>query len=117
GGVIVPGVEVSLEALLNRAAKLAPVELTAPPRVVGRNTSHAMQSGIVFGYACLVDGMVDKLKAELGFACEVLATGGLARLIVPHTSSVTSIDEDLTLLGLWLIYQKNHEQAEPGGVA
>ena len=109
GGVIVPGVEVSLAALLGRAAKLGPVELVAPPSVVGRNTPHAIQSGIVYGYACLVDGLVARIKAELSFECSVLATGGLARLIVPHTHTVADIDADLTLTGLRLLYEKNRQ--------
>ncbi len=78
GGVIVPGVRVSLDGLLQSAAKLRPVELSEPPRVLGRNTTHALQSGITHGYASLVDGLVDRLIAELGFACKVIATGGLA---------------------------------------
>ncbi len=109
GGVIVPGVEVSLGALLGRAAKLGPVELNAPPSVLGRNTPNAIQSGIVYGYACLVDGLVEKLRSELTFECSVLATGGLARLIAPHTKLLTNVDPDLTLLGLRLLYDKNRQ--------
>jgi type III pantothenate kinase len=107
GGVIVPGVEVSLGALLGRAAKLSPVELLAPARVVGQSTPHAIQSGVVYGYACLVDGLVDKIRSELGFECRVLATGGLAKLIVPHTERLVEIDENLTLEGLRILYEKN----------
>jgi type III pantothenate kinase len=115
GGVIVPGVEVSLAALLGRAAKLGPVELTAPPHVVGRNTPHAIQSGIVFGYAGLVDGLVKRITQELPFECAVLATGGLARLIVPEAQSVNVIDENLTLTGLRLLYEKNRQVTPQSG--
>jgi type III pantothenate kinase len=107
GGVIAPGIRVSLEALLGRAAKLRPVEIAAPPSVLGRNSAHSMQSGIIHGYASLVDGLVGKLKAELGFPCTVLATGGLAPLIAQHTQSIESVDPELTLVGLRLIYQRN----------
>jgi len=107
GGVIAPGIRVSLEALLGRAAKLRPVEIAAPPTVLGRNSAHSLQSGIVHGYAALVDGLVTKLKAELGFPCAVLATGGLASLIAEHTQSIESVDADLTLIGLRLIYERN----------
>ncbi len=115
GGVIVPGVEVSLAALLGRAAKLGPVELAAPPHVVGRNTPHAIQSGVVYGYACLVDGLVEKLKKELAFPCSVLATGGLAPLIAPETVLVKDVDESLTLLGLRLLYEKNRHGSRAAG--
>jgi type III pantothenate kinase len=107
GGVIAPGIRVSLEALLGRAAKLRPVEIAAPPSVLGRNSAHSIQSGIIHGYASLVDGLVEKLKAELGFPCAVLATGGLAPLIAQHTQSIQSVDPELTLVGLRLIYQRN----------
>jgi type III pantothenate kinase len=106
GGVIVPGIQVSLDALLRRAAKLSRVEIAAPPHVVGRNTTHALQSGIVHGYASLVDGLLEKLRDELGFPCEVIATGGLAALIASHTRSVRLVDEDLTLQGLRLLHER-----------
>ena len=107
GGVIVPGVQLSLDALLVRAARLTHVELAEPPRVVGRNTTHALQSGVVHGYCALVDGLVDKLKRELGFPCEVIATGGLAELIAKHSTTVGSVDINLTLEGLRLLYERN----------
>ena len=106
GGVIVPGIQVSLEALLHRAAKLSRVEIAVPPHVLGRNTTHALQSGIVHGHAALVDGMVHRLVTELAFPCEVIATGGLASLIVKHSETVARIDENLTLLGLRLLYER-----------
>lgn len=107
GGVIVPGIQVSLDALLQRAAKLSRVELAAPPRVLGRNTTHAIQSGLVHGYASMVDGLVEKLRNELGFECRVIATGGLAPLIARHTQSVREVDEDLTLTGLRLLHERH----------
>jgi type III pantothenate kinase len=107
GGVITPGVQISAEALFSRAARLARVELALPPRVVGRNPVHSMQSGIVYGYAGLVDGLVARLVKELGYPCKVIATGGLARLIGPETSVIETIDDDLTLTGLRLIHERN----------
>lgn len=107
GGVIVPGVQVSLDGLLGRAAKLSRIELAEPPRVIGRNTPHAMQSGIIYGYASLVDGLLDKIEAEMGVKFRTLATGGLAERICRHTSRVDELCPDLTLEGLRLIYEKN----------
>jgi type III pantothenate kinase len=107
GGVIVPGAQVSLDALLERAAKLGPIEIAEPPRVLGRNTVNALQSGIVHGQASLVDGLVEKLIVELGFPCRVLATGGLAGIVCKHTRLVEEVDQNLTLDGLRLIYERN----------
>lgn len=107
GGVIVPGMRVSFDALVARTAQLRDVELIAPPRVLGRNTVECLQSGIVYGYASLVDGLVAKLRAELPFTCRVLATGGLAKVIAPHASSIERVDPDLTLRGLYWIHQRN----------
>ncbi|MCC6215467.1 MAG: type III pantothenate kinase [Polyangiaceae bacterium] len=113
GGVIVPGVQVSLDGLFGRAAKLTRIELAEPPRVLGRNTTHALQSGIIHGYASLVDGLVEKLAAEADYPCRVLATGGLAPLIVRHTRSVESVDEHLTLDGLRILHERNAVAAAP----
>jgi len=113
GGVIVPGVQVSLDGLLGRAAKLSRIELNAPPRVIGRNTAHAMQSGIIHGYASLVDGLLEKITEELGHPFRTLATGGLSELICRHAKRVDEICPDLTLDGLRLIYERNHH-ARPG---
>jgi type III pantothenate kinase len=107
GGVIVPGVKVSLEGLMQSAAKLRPVELTAPPQVLGRNTTHAIQSGAIHGYAAMVDGLVEKLQQELGFPCRVIATGGLSSLIGKHTKRIEQLDPNLTLEGLRILYERN----------
>lgn len=107
GGVIAPGIQISAEALFSRAARLHRVEIALPPRVVGRNPVHSMQSGIAYGYAGLVDGLCARLKRELGYPCRVIATGGLARLIAPQTESIEVVDDDLTLSGLRLLYERN----------
>jgi type III pantothenate kinase len=105
GGAIVPGVQVSLDALVSRAAKLSRVDLVAPKRAIGKNTTHALQSGIVFGYAALVDGLVERMSAELGPPVTVFATGGLAELIASHTRSIERVVPSLTLDGLCSIYE------------
>ena len=107
GGVIAPGVQISAEALFSRAARLHRVEIALPPRVVGKNAAHSMQSGIVYGYAGLVDGLCARLTRELGHPSRIVATGGLARLIAPQTESIEAVDDDLTLTGLRLLYERN----------
>lgn len=107
GGVIVPGAQVSLDGLLARAAKLSRIELAAPPHVIGKNTIHSMQSGVVFGYAALVDGLLDKIAREMESPCHTIATGGLAHLVCAHTERVQKIVPNLTLEGLNLIFQRN----------
>jgi type III pantothenate kinase len=107
GGVLAPGLQISADALFARAAKLPRVEITKPPKVLGRNTVHAMQSGIVYGYVGLVDGIVERLKAELEFPCAVIATGGLAPLIAPLSKTIAEIDDVLTLVGLRILYERN----------
>jgi type III pantothenate kinase len=107
GGVIAPGMQISAEALFSRAAKLPRAEIVKPPRAIGRNTVHSMQSGIVFGYVGLVDGLVARLKAELGYPCKVIATGGLAVLIAPESESIDVTDSNLTLEGLRILYERN----------
>ena len=105
GGVLAPGVAISMEALFDRAARLSRVEFVAPPSVIGRNTVHALQSGVVYGFAGQVDGIVRRMVAELGAGTRVLATGGLAGLIVPHAETVDEHVPDLTLEGLRLVYE------------
>lgn len=107
GGVITPGVQISADALFARAARLHRVDFAVPARAIGRNSTQSMQSGIVFGYAALVDGLCTRLKKELGDDARVIATGGLAPLIGKQTESIEHIDSDLTLSGLYLIHRRN----------
>jgi type III pantothenate kinase len=108
GGAIAPGVEVAVGALGARAARLFGIELAAPRAAVGKNTAENMQSGAVFGFAGLVDGMVRRFRAELGDETGVVATGGLASTIVPHCETVERVEPWLTLDGLRLIWQRNN---------
>jgi type III pantothenate kinase len=107
GGAIAPGIGISLEALFQRAAKLPRIELVKPPSVVGRNTVSSMQSGIVFGFAGQVDEIVRRMREEIGGDAFVVATGGLAELIAPETSTIQKVDRLLTLWGLRVIHQRN----------
>ena len=107
GGAIAPGMQISAHALFDRAAKLPRAEIVRPPKAVGRNTIHSMQSGIVFGYVALVDGLVNRLWGEMGSPCTVIGTGGLARLIEPESETIDEVDEYLTLEGLRLLYERN----------
>ncbi len=111
GGVIAPGIQLSLNALVSRAAKLRAVEIAAPPKVIGRNTAHSLQSGAVYGYAALIDGLVEKIKAELGEPCCVIATGGLAGLIAPHSQTIERVDPNITLDGLRILFERNRSGA------
>lgn len=110
GGVICPGVQISADALFARAAKLPRVEVTQPPRAIGKNTQHAMQSGLFYGYVALVDGMVARLRTEVGYPVRVMATGGLARLIAPASVTIEEVDDDLTLVGLRILFERNKNQ-------
>jgi type III pantothenate kinase len=111
GGATAPGIEISLDALAARAAQLRKVELVAPRGPIGKNTVEALQSGILYGFAGQVDGLVRRLSAELHpadpGAVEVIATGGLAELVVEHCDTITRHEPDLTLIGLRLIYERN----------
>ncbi len=107
GGAIVPGVQISAEALFSRAAKLSRIEIAVPPRVVGRNPTHSMQSGILHGYASMVDGMIGRINEELGYESAVIATGGLASLIAKLTKSIQHVDDALTLDGMRIVYERN----------
>jgi type III pantothenate kinase len=107
GGAIAPGIGISADALFRLAAKLYQVELVRPPSVIGKNTIHHMQSGVILGYAGLVEGLVHRMQAELGTSCPVVATGGLAELIAAETEAITTVEPYLTLEGLRLIYEMN----------
>lgn len=107
GGAIAPGVTVAGDALVQRTAKLPRVELVVPPHAIGRNTVSSMQSGIMYGYIGLVEGMVVRIKKELGDGSRVVATGGLADHIARYTSAIEAVDHNLTLKGLKLLYELN----------
>jgi type III pantothenate kinase len=107
GGIIFPGVEISLEALTERAAALPKIDLSEPRSLIGKTTIDAIRSGIVYGYAAQVDGIVERLRDELGDEAKTIATGGLAHVIVPFTSTIDSVDDLLTLTGLRLLHARN----------
>jgi type III pantothenate kinase len=107
GGALMTGIEISLDALTERGARLPKVELAPPHSVVGKNTIDAIRSGVVFGYAGAVDAILRRLYDELGGRLAVLATGGLGRLVVPFTEEIDEVDDFLTLTGLRLIYERN----------
>lgn len=107
GGALAPGIEISLDALASRAAQLRKVELVAPRSVVGKNTVEALQSGALYGFAGQVDGLVDRIVEEIGDVTAVIATGGLAPIVVPESQTITHHDPDLTLIGLRLVFEKN----------
>lgn len=107
GGIIAPGLETSAAALFSHATKLPTIDLVDPGSAIGKNTVHAMQSGIVYGEADRVDGFVRRVFAELGYEAPVVATGGLATTMAPLCTTVTHVDPELTLEGLRLIYEAN----------
>ena len=107
GGVLAPGIEISMDALFARAARLVKVDFVEPPTVIGKTTATALQSGLVYGFAGQVDGVVSAIRGELGENARVVATGGLAELIAPHAATVELVDPDLTLEGLRLIWERN----------
>lgn len=106
GGAICPGIHISSEALFRHAARLPRVDFARPKFVVGRNTVHSMQSGLVFGQVAQVDGLVARIKDEVGFPCTVWATGGLAGLIAAESSTIEHVDELLTLRGLRILHER-----------
>ena len=106
GGAIAPGLEISLTALVERAARIPRIELAEPETAIGRSSRAAIQSGVVFGFAGLIDGVVRRIEEEMG-EVRLLATGGLAAAIVPFTETIDEVDEMLTLKGLRLIHERN----------
>jgi type III pantothenate kinase len=108
GGAITAGVNLAAESLFTRAAKLPRIDLQRPPSVIGRNTIHAMQSGLLFGYVSMVEGMVARFRSELGSDMKVIATGGMAEVIAKETQVVNFIAPWLTLDGLRIIWELNH---------
>ncbi|MFL5889882.1 MAG: type III pantothenate kinase [Solirubrobacteraceae bacterium] len=107
GGIIAPGVEISMEALHQRAAKLVRVDLERPRAVIGKSTIDSVRSGVVYGFAGQVDGIVERVRGELGEDTRAIATGGLAEFIVPYCESIDEVDDLLTLTGLRLLYERN----------
>jgi type III pantothenate kinase len=106
GGAIAPGIQISLEALFSRAARLTGVQIAAPEKAIGTTTTGSLQSGIVFGFAGQVDALVDRFQDEMGGDAKVVATGGLAEIIAEYSRTIECCDEMLTLEGLRLIYEK-----------
>ena len=109
GGALAPGIQISLDALAARAAQLRKVELVRPRSAIGRNTVEALQSGALYGFAGQVDGLVRRITEELGEVVAVVATGGLAEIVVAESESITDHDPFLTLYGLQLVFERNRE--------
>ena len=115
GGVITPGITISAEALFQRASRLSRVDIRRPDQIIGQTTTASMQSGLYYGYIGLVDGILKRMIAELGNRPRVIATGGLAKLIGRGSEFIDEIDENLTLEGLRLIYERNKSAGAPAG--
>lgn len=107
GGMIVPGVRTALDSLVTNTSLLQQISLEPPKKVIGSNTIDGMKSGIIYGNAATMDGLIDRIEEELGGKCTIIATGGLAGAIVPHCRRKILIDDDLLLKGLRVIYEKN----------
>ncbi|MDO4338835.1 MAG: type III pantothenate kinase [Eubacteriales bacterium] len=107
GGMILPGIQVSLDALTSRASQLSAIGIEAPKRIIGKNTIECMKSGVLYSSAAAIDGIIDRIEEELGQKATVIATGGLAKKIIPHCKREIILDEDLLLKGLMVIYEKN----------
>ena len=109
GGVLAPGIEISMEALFERAARLTKVDFAEPPAAIGKTTEQALQSGLVYGFTGQVDRIVEEIRRELGAEARAVATGGLADLIAPHSRTIELVDPWLTLDGLRLVWERNRE--------
>lgn len=109
GGMILPGVKVSLDSLVNRTSQLPRISLEAPKKMIGKNTIDCMKGGIIMGQAAAMDGLIDRITEELGYPAQVVATGGLAGCIIPYCKKKVIYDNELTLKGLGIIYHKNVE--------
>lgn len=107
GGVIFPGVKISLDALTSRAAQLPGISLDKPKHVIGKNTADCMRSGMMYGTAAMIDGLVERIEEELGHPCTLIATGGMAQFITPLCKREIILEKDLLLKGLNIIYKKN----------
>jgi type III pantothenate kinase len=112
GGAISPGVKISLDALTEGTALLPGLQLDKPKRAIGRNTADCMRSGIMLGSAAMIDGMVQRMEAELGYKCKVIATGGIAKFIVPLCNTHIHYDKDLLIKGLAALYRENRKLAQ-----
>lgn len=113
GGLIIPGLKVSLESLVNRTSQLPRIGLDAPDKVIGRNTVDCMKSGILIGSASMLDGLIDRIYGELGYQPKVIATGGLAKTVIPLCRHEIEVDDGLLLKGLYILYKKNIEANRP----
>lgn len=115
GGMILPGVRVSVDSLSSRTAQLPRIGLEAPKKCIGKNTIDCMKSGVIYGNAACIDGLIDRIEVELGYSATVVATGGLAGVLIPHCRKKILVDPGLMLKGLKILYDKNASESEPNG--